>query len=141
MRKEQSSACAHCYVKVHKHGKDTVAALCDAELHDKEILINGLRIRISREFYGGNLIPVSSIWEYVENATVVNAFGNAVVEELAKRIAAVRHAAVNLGGVLHVQRARLRGGRRRFPGCWRRGDGSSGSSPTWVLRLGSSSSA
>jgi len=103
MQKEQGNACAHCYVKVHKHGKDTVVALCDAELLDKEIFFNGLRIRISREFYGGNLIPVSSLWEYVDEATVVNAFGNAVVEELARRITAVRLAAVNLGGVLHVQ--------------------------------------
>jgi hypothetical protein len=94
---------AMCYVKVHRVGKEVVVALCDAELLDKEIFINGLKIRISREFYSGELIPLSSLWEYVENATVVNAFGNAVVEELAKRIAAVRHAAVNLGGVLHVQ--------------------------------------
>ncbi len=95
---------AMCYVKVHKVGNDTVVALCDAELLGQEILIGDrLKIRISREFYSGELIPLSSLWEYVEKATVINAFGNAVVEELARRIAAVRHAAVNLGGVLHVQ--------------------------------------
>lgn len=103
MRRENANAHALCYAKVHKHGKDTVVALCDAELLDKEICVSGLKIRISREFYGGSLIPVSSLWEYVDKATVVNAFGNAVVEELAKRITAVRLAAVNLGGVLHVQ--------------------------------------
>jgi len=93
-----------CYVKVHRVGRDTVVALCDAELLGRELLVgNGLKIHISREFYSGELIPLSSLWEYVEKATIVNAFGNAVVEELAKRIAAVRHAAVNLGGVLHVQ--------------------------------------
>jgi len=95
---------AMCYVKVHRVGKEVVVALCDAELLGRELQVgNGLKKRISREFYSGELIPLSSLWEYVENATVVNAFGNAVVEELAKRIAAVRHAAVNLGGVLHVQ--------------------------------------
>ena len=95
---------AMCYVKVHRVGKDVVVALCDAELLGRELQVgNGLKIRIRREFYSGNLIPVSSIWEYVDKATVVNAFGNAVVEELARRITAVRLAAVNLGGVLHVQ--------------------------------------
>lgn len=94
---------AWCYVKVHKHGKDTVVALCDEHLLGKELEGGGFKLRISYEFYGGSRIPIEQLWEYVDKATVVNAFGEGVVSELAKRIPVVKFAAVTIDGVPHVQ--------------------------------------
>ena len=92
-----------CYVKVHRQGNDVVVAICDEELLGAVIECKGLRIPISKEFYGGQRVPISQLWEYIGEATIVNAFGNRVVKALAERVKVVLDAAVELGGVLHVQ--------------------------------------
>ncbi|HDD33959.1 MAG: DUF424 domain-containing protein [Thermoprotei archaeon] len=92
-----------CYIKVHRRGKDVLVAVCDEELLGSEIRAGSLRIRIREEFYGGRRIPLSQLREYLRGATIVNAIGNDVVRELAKWVDVVMDAAVELGGVLHVQ--------------------------------------
>ncbi|MCS7104933.1 MAG: DUF424 family protein [Thermofilaceae archaeon] len=93
----------YCYVKVHRQGEDVLVAVCDEELLDKKINVSTLVIHVSKEFYGGERIPIKMIWDFMKDATIVNAIGNAVVSELAERIPAVHYAAVNLGGIPHVQ--------------------------------------
>lgn len=88
---------------MHKRGKDVVVAICDEDLLGSEIRAGSLRLRVGEEFYGGERIPLSSLREYLRDATIVNAIGNDVVEELAKWVDVVMDAAVELGGVLHVQ--------------------------------------
>jgi len=90
-------------VKVHRNGSDKLVAICDENLLGKELEVAGYRIVVSGEFYGGERVPVSRIWEYLEGATMVNAIGDCVVQELSKRIPAASLAAVRVGGVLHVQ--------------------------------------
>lgn len=92
-----------CYVKVHWRGREAVVAICDEELLGKDIEAKGLRIRIDESFYGGDRVPLNQVWKYVEGASIVNAFGNAVVSELAKKVEAIRLASIEIGGVLHVQ--------------------------------------
>lgn len=92
-----------CYVKVHKLGKDVVVAVCDEELLGSSLCANGFEIRIDKEFYGGERIPISALWDYLKEATIVNAIGNHVVKAIAERISVVTEAAVELGGKLHVQ--------------------------------------
>jgi len=92
-----------CYVKVHRRGKDVLVAVCDEELLGSEIRAGDLRLCIREEFYGGERIPLSQLKEYLREATIVNAIGNDVVKELAKWVDVVMDAAVELGGVLHVQ--------------------------------------
>ncbi len=93
-----------CYVKVHRSGNDVVVAVCDEELLGRELDLGAFKVRVSAEFYGGERIPLSELWSYIGGgATVVNAFGEGVVSELGKRIPSVKLAAVNVGGVPHVQ--------------------------------------
>lgn len=90
-------------MKVHKYGTNVVVALCDENLLGKELDAGGFKLVISSEFYGGERVPLNRLWEYLDGATVVNAFGDLVVSELVKRMPAVELAAVRIGGVLHVQ--------------------------------------
>jgi len=92
-----------CYIKMHKSGKDVVVALCDEDLLGRSLRAGRFLIHIKEEFYGGEKIPVSQIGYYIKGATIVNAIGNNVVAELARIISAVKYAAVEIGGVLHVQ--------------------------------------
>ena len=92
-----------CYVKVHRKGRDVLVAVCDEALLGREIQAGDLKLRVKEEFYGGVRVRVSEIASYLEEATIVNALGNDVVSELAKLIEVVMDAAVDIGGVLHVQ--------------------------------------
>ncbi|MEM0023093.1 MAG: DUF424 family protein [Thermofilaceae archaeon] len=94
---------AWCYVKVHRQGGDMLVAVCDEELLGRELDTGSFKLPIRPEFYAGERVPLDRLWEYLEGATMINAFGDRVVSELAKRIPIINLAAVRIGGVLHVQ--------------------------------------
>lgn len=92
-----------CYVKVHRRGKDVVVAVCDEELLGLSLYANGFEIKVDKEFYGGERVPISALWDYLREATIVNAIGNHVVAAIAEKISVAAEAAVELGGKLHIQ--------------------------------------
>ncbi|HFC49365.1 MAG TPA: DUF424 family protein [Thermofilum sp.] len=92
-----------CYVKMHKRGKDTVIAACDEHLLGKTLRKGLIKFVIKPSFYGGKLIPLNELVEYVEKGTIINLVGNAVVKEASKRWPILIDGAVEIDGVLHVQ--------------------------------------
>ena len=61
------------------------------------------KIEVKPEFYGDKKIPISEIYKYINDATVINLLGNDVVKELARNNNLILDAAIKVGGVLHVQ--------------------------------------
>lgn len=94
---------ARAYVKVHRSGGETIVAICDEELLGKELVEGELKIRIGEEFYGGELVEIEKVVEYIRGASMVNVFGNNSVNELSKVYPKLIEAAIEVGGVLHVQ--------------------------------------
>ena len=93
----------YCYVKVHIRGEDVVVAACDEELVGKVLEGHGLRVEVSEKFYKGERIPLSALRHYLRRGTIINLLGNDVVREAAKESPVLLLAAVEIGGVLHVQ--------------------------------------
>lgn len=93
----------YCYIKIHKRGKEKIIAICDEELLGKILKDEKLQIEVKAEFYGGEKVPLSEIYKYISDATVINLLGNSVVAELAKNNSLIMDAAIRIGGVLHVQ--------------------------------------
>ncbi len=91
------------YVKIHRQGGYTIVAVCDEDLLGKELVEGELKISISEDFYGGELVNLGELISYVKNASMVNVFGNKCVNELSKYFPGIVEAAVKIGGVLHVQ--------------------------------------
>ncbi|RLE61021.1 MAG: DUF424 domain-containing protein [Thermoprotei archaeon] len=91
------------YVKVHRYGGETIVAICDEELLGKELVHGELKIRIEEDFFGGELVEIERIADYIRNASMVNVFGNKSVNELGKIYPKLIEAAIEIGGVLHVQ--------------------------------------
>ena len=92
-----------CYVKVHKKGKDVVVAACDMQLLGKTLKKGLVKFFVKPSFYGGELIPLNKLAEYIEMGTIVNLVGNDVVKEASKRWPILMKGAIEIGGVLHVQ--------------------------------------
>jgi hypothetical protein len=90
-----------CKVFVAKH--DTVVAVCDEELLDKNIKTKDLTIKISKNFYGGQKVDEKTVSQLLSIATIGNLFGKNAVE-LAKRHGLVAEEnIISINGVLHAQ--------------------------------------
>lgn len=92
-------------VKLHTSGQYRLVALCDEELLGKEVIHGRVRVKITREFFGGVIMEDSSpeLEAMILGADCVTAFGRVCVERLAELFPSVHDAAVDIGGVPHVQ--------------------------------------
>lgn len=93
------------WVKLH-HSKtgETVAAICDEELLGKKIKCdNGLEITVNVSFYGGVLVEDENVLQFVKDATIVNLFGEGVVEMFVRKGMVSGGAVLRVGGISHVQ--------------------------------------
>lgn len=90
---------------MHETGQYTMVAMCDEELLGREVIHGKLKIRISNEFFGGLLLDADSpeFDNILARADSITAFGRKSVEKLAKLFPSVSEAAVDVGGVPHVQ--------------------------------------
>jgi len=93
------------WVKVHTSGgQDTVVALCDEHLLGKCLKTgDNFEVTIDRSFYGGALIEEDDVFKNLKRGTIVNLFGNRVVEKAAQLGLVNPKAAIKIGGELHVQ--------------------------------------
>lgn len=89
--------------RVHKHPDEIILAVCDAEIIGETFRGGGLRIDVSRGFYGGDETTEEELLRAFGNATVINLVGNRAVE-LAVNAGIVDPARVIvIGGVKHAQ--------------------------------------
>lgn len=92
-----------CYVKVHRHGSETVLALCDEDLLGKTLTEGRIVLEVRKDFYGGVLIEIEEAVSLASSATVINAVGKNVLDMLTRINKFVYDAAVWIEGVPHVQ--------------------------------------
>ena len=93
----------YCYVKIHQRGNEVIVAACDEELLGRTIYHGDLKIQISESFYKGKKIPLEYIVDYIKRGTIINLIGNNVVDEVSKSIPIISDAAIEIGGIKHVQ--------------------------------------
>ncbi|RLE59035.1 MAG: DUF424 domain-containing protein [Thermoprotei archaeon] len=94
---------AECYVKVHKSGNDIILAVCDRELLGKKISDGKLKIKVSEGFYGGKVIRVDELLEYIFSATIINVIGINSVNFISRHFPQVKDAVIWIGDIPHVQ--------------------------------------
>ncbi len=66
--------------KVHRHPDETILAACDAEIIGETFRGDGLRIFVSRGFYGGEETTPEELLAAFRNVTVINLVGNRAVQ-------------------------------------------------------------
>lgn len=95
----------HFWVKVHTSGgRDTVVAVCDEHLLGKCLKTeDNVEVTIDQSFYGGALIQEDDVFKSLRRGTIVNLFGNQIVEKAAELGLVNPKAAIKIGGQLHVQ--------------------------------------
>ena len=93
------------WAKVHTSGgRDTVIAMCDEHLLGRCLKAeDDVEVTVDRSFYGGALIQDCDIFKNLKRGTIVNLFGNRIVEKAAELGLVNPKAAIKIGGQLHIQ--------------------------------------
>ncbi len=86
---------------------EIVVAICDENLIEKEIVTKDLKVKISKHFYGGQLIDENQAIKLMEKATIGNLIGEEIVSLAEKNGFIHRENIILINGIPHAQFIKL----------------------------------
>mgnify|MGYP000542395452 CR=1 FL=1 len=87
---------------------DIVVAICDENLIDREIRTKDkLKVKISKSFYGGQLINEAEALKLMRRATIGNLIGRRIVELAEKNGFIEKENIILINGIPHAQFVKL----------------------------------
>lgn len=95
------------YVKSIRRGRDTVVAVCDAEILGKTLEGGRVPFTVSEGFYKGVLGEVEEALDAMRHATVCNLVGKRIVEAAIERRMVHERAVIYFGDIPHAQIVKL----------------------------------
>lgn len=94
-------------MKIFETKFDVVVTLCDEHLIEKVLDKKGIKLKVSKHFYGEQLVDEATALKNMEKATIGNLIGNDVVEFAAKNGFISRENVVVIDNVPHAQWVKL----------------------------------
>jgi len=91
------------YVKVVRQGRDTLVAVCDAEILGKTLEGGRVPFTVSERFYKGTLCDLAEALEAMGKASIVNMVGKRIVEAAIEGNLVQEAGIIYLGDVPHAQ--------------------------------------
>ena len=91
------------YVRSSRHGRDTLVAVCDAELLGETLEGGRVPFEVSERFYRGALCDLAEAIEAMGKATICNIVGKRVVEAAIENRMVHKSAVIYLGDIPHAQ--------------------------------------
>ena len=95
------------YVKSIRRGRDTVVAVCDAEILGKTLEGGKVPFTVSEGFYRGVLGEVEEALDAMKQATICNLVGKRIVEAAIECRMVHKRAVIFFGDVPHAQIVKL----------------------------------
>ena len=89
--------------KIHVHDNDRILAACDPEILGKTFRGEGVKIKVSEIFYGGELVSEEAFIERTRSVTIMNLVGNKVVEKAVREGLVSEKSVMIIGEVKHAQ--------------------------------------
>ena len=89
--------------KIHVHEKDRILAACDEEIIGMTFRGDGVKIKVSEIFYGGESVSEEVFVERTKSVTIMNLVGNRVVDRAIKEGLISEQSVMVIGGVKHAQ--------------------------------------
>ncbi len=105
--RRELSCMSEVYLRTSRHGRDTLVAVCDAELLGQTLLGGRVPFTVSEEFYKGIPAGVDEAVEAMRRATICNMVGKRVVEAAIEKRLIHSRAVIYFGDVPHAQIVRL----------------------------------
>jgi hypothetical protein len=94
-------------IKIYKQGNDILIGACDKELIGKKFEEGKLQILVSKEFYGGRIISIQSLIQYLKEATIANLVGKNTVECAIKIGLIDPDCVLKIQGIPHAQMVKM----------------------------------
>ena len=91
------------YVKTVRQGRDTLVAVCDAELLGKTLEGGRTPFCVSEQFYKGTLVDVEEALKAMGKASICNIVGKRIVEAAIEKGMVQKAAVIYIGDVPHAQ--------------------------------------
>ena len=91
------------YVKTVRQGKDTLVAVCDAEILGMTLEGGRTPVCVSEPVYKGTLGNVEEALEAMGKATICNIVGKRIVEAAIEKGMVQKAAVIYLGDIPHAQ--------------------------------------
>lgn len=82
---------------------NTLVAICDEEILDKEIKNENFDLKISKNFYGENLVEEKVALKLLRKATIGNLTGKNIVELAGKNGFIAKENIIFIDGIPHAQ--------------------------------------
>ena len=95
------------YVKSVRRGRDTVVAVCDAEILGKTLEGGRVPFTVSEGFYKGVLGDVEEALDAMRRATICNLVGKRIVEAAIECRMVHERAVIYFGDIPHAQIVKL----------------------------------
>ena len=95
------------YLRVSHHGKDTLVAVCDADLLGKTLGGGRVPFKVSEEFYRGILGNVEEAIKAMKRGTICNLVGKEIVEAAVNERLVNNRAIIYFGDIPHAQIIKL----------------------------------
>ena len=97
------SGMSEVYLRTVKHGRDTLVAVCDAELLGQTLQGGRVPFKVNEEFYKGIPGNVEEAIEAMRHASICNLVGKRIVEAAIKKRLVHERAVIYFGDVPHAQ--------------------------------------
>ena len=91
------------YVKTTRHNRDTLVAVCDAELLGTILEGGRVPFEVSERFYGGALSNLDEALEAMSKASICNIVGKKIVEAAIGRELVRKTSVIYIGDIPHAQ--------------------------------------
>jgi hypothetical protein len=95
------------YLRVSETHEHYVVAMCDKSLLGKTLKQGDILFKVSEEFYGGNLVDLSTCMQHLEKATIANMVGKRTVEAAMNAGLVHEQAVLYIEGHPHAQWVKL----------------------------------
>ena len=89
--------------RIHTHEKERILAACDQEILGMTFRGNGIKIKVSEIFYGGETVSEDVFVERTKSVTIMNLVGNRVVDRAVKEGLVSEQSVMVIGEVKHAQ--------------------------------------
>lgn len=95
------------YLKKHGSGDNLIVAICDEELIGKTLTQGNIVVKISENFYKGEVVSEEEIIESLKGATSANLFGEKSIECAIRGGCVDPACVIRIDGVPHAQIFRI----------------------------------
>lgn len=89
--------------KIFRIKDHIVVAICDKELLGKQVMFTELKIKISKHFYGGEIIDEKKAIHLMEKCTIGNLIGKRIIELAIEKKFIAKENIMLIGGIPHAQ--------------------------------------